>query len=64
MCDIGHFHTQTHRSDEPFQLDRLSRKVLSDESGLVYHSLPTLALVFTGLDDFEHLLFCDTSDFR
>jgi hypothetical protein len=51
-----------HRPNESFHLHRLSRESLSNESGLVDHSLPTLGLLRSGLDDLEHLLFGNSSN--
>lgn len=63
MCDIGNLHPQSHRPDEPLQLDGFSCETLANKRRLVDHPLPALALVLPRLDDLEHLLLCDTSDF-
>lgn len=42
------------------ELYGLSRESLPNKRRLVDHSLPALSLVFTRLDDFEHLLLGDT----
>lgn len=62
VSDVGLGHTQSHRTDEALELDRLASEALADERGLVDHTLPALALVLSGLDDLEHLLLGDASN--
>lgn len=62
MRHVGFFVSQSHRSNEPLHLHGLSSESLSDKRGLVDHSLPTLALLRTGLDDLEHLLLGNPSN--
>ena len=63
MRHVGLLVSQSHGSNEPLHLHRLSSESLSNKRGLVDHSLPTLALLRTRLDDLEHLFLCNPSDF-
>ena len=48
--------SETSGSDEPFELGRLSGKVLVHECHFVNHSLPSLLPPFAGPEDLEHLI--------
>ena len=62
MRHIGLLVSQSHGSNEPLHLYGFSREPLPDKRSLVDHSLPTLTLLRTRLDDLEHLLLCNPSD--
>jgi len=55
---------EAHRSDEPLELRRLSRKILADESHFGDHSFPTLSPRLPRVHHLERLGVADRAHFR
>ena len=62
MSNVGLCLTQSHGSDKTLHLHRLTSEVLTNKGGLVDETLPTLALVLSGLENLEHLVLCNSAD--
>lgn len=63
MGDVGFLVAQRHWSDEPLHLYWFSRETLSDKRSLRHHTLPCLALALSSLENLEHLVFRNASNF-
>ena len=61
---MGLLHTESHRTDKPFELGRFPCKRLSNECMLGDDTLPGLAAPLPGRKDLHDLILAHCPDFR
>ena len=57
MSHMSLVHPQSHGSDEPLKLGRLSGEVVSNKSDLGHHPLPAFPLGLARFEDLENFCF-------
>lgn len=61
--DVGLLVPERHRPNEPLHLNRLSGETFTDKGSLGNHSLPRLGLGLSRLENLEHLVLGNSSNF-